>query len=124
MIPRTVWLGDNRFRFLNTTHQVNTPADWNRLEWGKLWLYNLHYFDMLRQPDLPDVVGNCWIARWIAENPPGIGNGWEPYTLSLRIVNWIKWQLSGHVLDSQALNSLAVQVRFLTQLVELSLIHI
>lgn len=118
MIPRTVWLGDNRFRFLNTTHQVNTPADWNRLEWGKLWLYNLHYFDMLRQPDLPDVVGNCWIARWIAENPPGIGNGWEPYTLSLRIVNWIKWQLSGHVLDSQALNSLAVQVRFLTQLVE------
>ena len=118
MIPRTVWLGDNRFRFLNTTRQVNTPADWNRQEWGKLWLYNLHYFDMLRQPDLPDVVGNCWIARWIAENPPGIGNGWEPYTLSLRIVNWIKWQLSGHVLDSQALNSLAVQVRFLTQLVE------
>ena len=30
----------------------------------------------------------------MAENPPGQGNGWEPYPTSLRIVNWIKWALS------------------------------
>ena len=23
------------------------PADWNRPDWDKLWLYNLHYFDDL-----------------------------------------------------------------------------
>jgi uncharacterized heparinase superfamily protein len=34
------------------------------------------------------------VARWIDENPPLAGNGWEPYTLSLRLVNLVKW-LSG-----------------------------
>ena len=29
----------------------------------------------------------------MSENPPGQGNGWEPYPTSLRIVNWVKWLL-------------------------------
>lgn len=118
MIPRAVWLGDVRFRFLNAEHDVIAPADWNRAEWGKLWLYNLHYFDCLRQSDMPEQVGNAWIARWIAENPPGCGNGWEPYPLSLRIVNWIKWHWRGTGLSTEALNSLAVQIRFLNARLE------
>jgi hypothetical protein len=67
----------------------------------KLWLYNLHYFD-----DLNGVAAaerTAWhralLARWVAENPPGVGNGWEPYPSSLRIVNWIKWWLAGNVLE-------------------------
>ena len=113
-------LSSTRFRFLNVEHEIPTAADWNSVEILKLWLYNLHYFD-----DLNAVGGASrleWhydlIARWIAENPPGHGNGWEPYPLSLRIINWIKWALSGHVLDEAVCDSLAVQARFLTQRLE------
>lgn len=117
-IPWTVWPGGTRFRFLNAEHEVTAAEDWNRQEWGKLWLYNLHYFDCLRQPALPEQAGKAWIARWIAENPPGAGNGWEPYPLSLRIVNWIKWHLAGHALSVEALDSLAVQIRYLAKRLE------
>ncbi len=33
------------------------------------------------------------ISEWIAKNPPGKGDGWEPYALSVRITIWIKFFL-------------------------------
>lgn len=99
-----------RFAFLNDAHDF---SDWNDPRRNKLWLYNLHYFDLLRQPGLPEADARRWIGRWIAENPPFAGNGWEPYPVSLRIVNWIKWALSGHELDAAAAASLALQARHL-----------
>ena len=30
--------------FLNHTKKLDLPADWNREEPSKLWVYNLHYF--------------------------------------------------------------------------------
>jgi len=105
----------NRFRFLNAEHAIPAPADWNSGSLPKLWLYNLHYFDDLNAESSDSRKG--WhhelIARWVAENPPGEGVGWEPYPLSLRIINWIKWSLAGNVFDGAANQSLAVQVRFL-----------
>lgn len=112
------FLGDGRFRFLNEEYSIDPANGWNCPELKKLWLYNLHYFDWLRQPGLSETDGDKTIRDWIAANSPGRGNGWEPYTLSLRIVNWIKWHLSGHRLTPEALHSLAVQIRFLNQRLE------
>ena len=47
------------------------------------------------------------------ENPPARGTGWEPYPISLRVVNWIKWVLAGNELPPACLQSLAVQLRWL-----------
>ena len=58
------------------------------------------------------------LRRWVAENPPGVGNGWEPYPTSLRIVNWVKWALAGNDLPPECLQSLAVQVRWLRRRLE------
>lgn len=116
------WRGGDEFRFLNREYEVSAPADWNTPERAKLWLYNLHYFDYLRQPEMDFRTGSKWIERWIVENPPPRGNGWEPYPLSLRIVNWIKWHLSGRPLSGQALESLAVQVRCLAGRLETHLL--
>src|SRR5262249_12650040 len=58
------------------------------------------------------------IARWIDENRAGHGYGWEPYPLSLRIVNWIKWALAGNELGMVAVQSLAVQTRHLVRRLE------
>ena len=98
------------FTFLNQTAR---PNGWNDPALPKLWLYNLHYFDWLagerregrgrgnrstvdgEEKVEEEGVGRQWkenlILRWIKENPKGCGNGWEPYPISLRVVNWIKW---------------------------------
>jgi uncharacterized heparinase superfamily protein len=113
-------LAPARFRFLNVVGEVEAAAAWNDPDTDKLWLYNLHYFDDLNAEgrDRREAWHNVLIERWIVENPPGHGNGWEPYPLSLRIVNWAKWALAGHTLPPAAEQSLAVQSRFLQQRLE------
>ena len=108
------------FRFLNEFHELNFPEDWNSSGREKLWLYNLHYFDDLNAEGSREREGwhRTLIMQWIKDNPPGHGNGWEPYPLSLRIVNWIKWALAGNRLEEAWLHSLAVQVRYLSQRLE------
>jgi uncharacterized heparinase superfamily protein len=116
--------GPTRFRFLNVEHQLDTKADWNRADWPKLWLYNLHYFDDLTADGAVQRVAwhRALIDRWIDENPPGEGNGWEPYPVSLRLVNWIKWALHGNKLDPKVIQSMAVQSRWLRQRLEIHLL--
>lgn len=113
-----------RFRFLNEEHDILAAADWNHIDWAKLWLYNLHYFDDLNavNSDVRLDWHQSLITCWIAENHPVAGKGWEPYPISLRIVNWIKWVLAGNELPSGALESLAVQVRYLTRRMEYHLL--
>jgi uncharacterized heparinase superfamily protein len=99
---------------------IACAGDWNRADRDKLWLYNLHYFDDLNARD--SAGRGDWqrglIARWLAENPPFAGNGWEPYPTSLRIVNWLKWALAGNPLDPVWADSLALQARWLRRRLE------
>lgn len=110
----------DRFRFLNAEHQVATATDWNSLGRDRLWSYNLHYFADLVAVDAAS--RRDWhrdlIARWLRDNPPGYGAGWEPFCLSLRIVNWLKWYCQGGDLSADARESLAVQVRYLARSIE------
>ncbi|MGE0315558.1 MAG: heparinase II/III family protein [Lautropia sp.] len=121
--------GPATFAFLSETHTIETPADWDRAEWPRLWRYNLHYFDDLAAERAED--RDAWhaalIRRWIDENPPPHGTGWEPYCLSLRIVNWIKWLLAADAHRRGALadamhHSLAVQARALEAQIEYHLL--
>jgi len=117
-------VAEDSFAFLNETRSVATKVAWNDPVVDKLWLYNLHYFDDLNSEGADE--RHEWharlIERWIDENPPGYGNGWEPYPSSLRIVNWIKYALGGGTLSSRAIASLAVQVRFLCERLEFHLL--
>jgi uncharacterized heparinase superfamily protein len=106
--------------FLNRAGDIAQRDQWNDPASDKLWLYNLHYFDALGA----QVEGEAaaWredlVRRWIEENPPGLGNGWEPYPTSLRVVNWIKWVLAGWQTTPTFLQSLAMQVRWLEKRLE------
>ena len=101
--------GPARFRFLNEEHEVRDAAGWNDPRREKLWLYQLHYFDDLVAEGAAGRT--AWhaalIGRWIAENPPGQGNGWEPYPLARRIVNWAKWAWAGNALPPGAATATA-----------------
>ncbi len=115
-------LDNNHFLFLNQQNSITNPQHWNHPEIGKLWLYNLHYFEGLLNPNTDTNIKQSLIRRWIAENPVASGNGWEPYPNSLRISNWIKWSLTGHPLDQETLDNLAQQIRYLVKTLEFHLL--
>ena len=109
-------LNDNEFKFLNVISSVQKKEDWNSNKHEKLWLYNLHYFDDLNSINSHKRLNwhKSLIQNWIDNNPPGFGNGWEAYPSSLRIVNWIKWILSGNNFEKEWLDSLTIQLRYLS----------
>jgi uncharacterized heparinase superfamily protein len=115
--------GPREFRFLNVNGLLD-EIGWDGPEREKLWRYNQHYFDDLNAVDTED--RHTWhealLRDWVTENPPAGGNGWEPYPTSLRIVNWVKWSLSGNALPQPCVESLAVQARWLTSRLEVHLL--
>ena len=112
------------FEFLNEIHDLSFPGDWNPSGIPRLWVYNLHYFDDLKACNGADRIGlhKDLLIRWVEDNPPPSGAGWEPYPTSLRIVNWIKWALAGNGLPPAVDHSLAVQARWLLRRLEYHLL--
>lgn len=107
--------GPRTWVFLNEAGRLDA-IDWDGPQREKLWRYNQHYFDDLNA--LNASARFAWhlalVDDWVTHNSPGEGNGWEPYPLSLRVVNWVKWVLGGAELTLAVKHSLAVQVRWLT----------
>jgi len=116
-------LGPQRFRFLNDTRDLEVHG-WDDPRVDKLWRYNLHYFDDLNARDAEARLPwqRALLERWVRENPPAKGTGWEPYPTSLRIVNWIKWAWRGNALPDECAHSLAIQVRWLSRRLETHLL--
>lgn len=114
-----------RFRFLNLERRFATNAiDWRSEDVPKLWRYNLHYQDYLHACQLGDEQRAALIESWIADNPAGAADAWEPYPLSLRIVNWVKYffELGARNVPDSWQASLAHQVRWLERRIEYHLL--
>ena len=111
----------NCFIFLNKEGELE---DWNDPRYSKFWFYNLHYFDDLSSIDSSDRVDlhSALLDRWIDENPPAKGNGWEPYPISRRLVNWVKWLLVYGKYSDGRLLSLGIQSKVLMQTLETHLL--
>ncbi|GHW13595.1 heparinase [Vibrio cholerae] len=114
------FLGGNEVCFLNLSGHVKSPQDWNSPAFDKLWLYNLHYFDDLNARDSEQRTETqlALVERWIAENPAVSGNGWEPYPLSLRLVNWIKWYNRVKLNKPEIVQSIDLQAKALSKQLE------
>lgn len=116
-------VGPGEFWFLGERGSLS-DIGWDGLQREKLWRYNQHYFDDLNAMNAP--ARTAWhdmlLRDWVEKNPPALGNGWEPYPVSLRIVNWVKWAMSGNELPAACLDSLAVQARWLAKRLEIHLL--
>ena len=87
------------FDFLQQEQQLAWPIRWNDSNWPRLWQFHLHYFDWARDWLGLALITGEWLDQaalleqlldqWIEANPPGRGDGWHSYTLSLRTRNWI-----------------------------------
>ena len=83
------------FRLLNVERPLQEATDWDDPSVEALWRYHLHYFDDLNAEEAAQRVSwhRVLLQRWLVDNPPGEGIGWDPYPTSLRMVNWVKWEL-------------------------------
>lgn len=119
--PRII--GPTTFNLLHVTGDL-IELGWNGPQRSKLWRYNQHYFDDLNAYDAS--ARNDWHRKllrcWVKDNPPTLGEGWEPYPTSLRIVNWVKWACAGNKLADPCIESLAIQARWLSQRLEYHLL--
>ena len=121
---KTSMVSPTEFILLNERKTFPLSQGWTDSTVSKLWIYNLHYFDDLNARDAER--RKHWhrdlLCKWVKDNPPVKGVGWDPYPTSLRIVNWIKWALSGNTLDEQCVKSLATQSRWLVKRLEYHLL--
>ena len=115
--------GPEEFEFLGQ-NGILQEIGWEGNEREKLWRYNQHYFDDLNAFDAPKRLD--WhrdlLQKWVNQVPAFEGTGWEPYPTSLRIVNWIKWELAGNRLSQSCCHSLGLQTRWLSKRLEYHLL--
>ena len=116
----TSWLGQDKFQFLNITHQFENGIDWNYAAHGKLWTYNLNYFEFLSQPNLSKYEGLGLIHDFIGKEKNS-KDGMEPFPISLRIIFWIKFLLKHKIKDESINQSMYRQLNRLSRMPEFHL---
>jgi hypothetical protein len=99
---QTSYSANFEFRFLNITHKFDHKIDWNYNEYGKLWTYNLNYFDFLNQSSIEQSQAFL-LMQDFAERSHELKDGLEPYPTSLRCINWIKY-LSKEGIQDEVIN--------------------
>lgn len=92
----------NSFSFLNKSRTFLEKIDWDFAEHGKLWTYNLNYFDFLIQEGMTKEGGLSLINQYVNSSKK-LKEGLEPYPISLRGINWIKF-LSCHSIQDHTVN--------------------
>lgn len=103
---------DLRFSFLNLPHEFIGKVDWNYGGKGKLWNYNLNYFDFLFDPKTGSDSGKKLIKDY-CDSYDGLKGGLEPYPISLRGINWIKFLSINNIRDNEIDQCLYKQFKIL-----------
>ncbi len=113
----TSFLEANSFQFLNLHYSFEKKIDWNFLDHGKLWTYNLNYFEYLLQEDFSKEKGLDLIHQFI-DNEWSIKDGMEAYPVSLRLIFWIKFLVKHSIEDDKVRDSICNQAHLLARKIE------
>ena len=108
-------LASGHIAFLNYQQVFDIDdIEWCPQEVSRLWRYNLHYFDYLRDASFAAEKKQTILNSWISLNAQNTQPGWEPFTCSLRIVNWVFYLNKNASLASQEIiDSLYLQALWL-----------
>ncbi|UOY08826.1 heparinase II/III family protein [Muricauda sp. SCSIO 64092] len=115
------YIDENSFRFLNLKKDFKGSIDWNFNGYGKLWTYNLNYFDFLNQENVEKAKALRLIWDYIA-NEKEIKDGLEPYPISLRGINWIKFISKNDISEKKINQNLYNQYQILLHNLEYHLL--
>ena len=102
IVNNTSFHANNNFSFLNQNEDFKDQIDWSFSKFGKLWTYNLNYFDFLNQENISEEEGLRLIEDYI-EKESSLFVGKEPYPISLKNINWVKF-LSKNKIQNQKIN--------------------
>lgn len=122
-ILKNNYIQENKITFLNQS----IPFDNNIFDRAKsqsqLWQYNLHYFNGLLSQDKNTVEKTkALLADWIRIFPMYTKIAWDPYPISIRVVNIIKYQLLYHDLPKEIVDNIYLQTRYLYKIPEYQLL--
>lgn len=120
-IPSSLIYQNHTFTFLNIEHHFDKQIDWNYSGYGKLWTYNLNYFDCLQQEVMSRDDGISLIHDFIKQSKH-IDDGLMPYPISLRGINWIKFLTKYKIQDQKIDDSLYAQYYILIDNIEYHLL--
>jgi len=98
-----------------------SEVDWNYSEHGKLWAYHLNYFDYLHQDRMDWQTGKKLIDSFL-EYPQERFEGLEPYPISIRTVNWIKFLAQNDQYPQEIIDTLYAQYVVLSKKLEYHLL--
>lgn len=115
------YLGNLTFDLQNIKKQFHNKIDWNFLEYGQLWAYNLNYFEYLNQENIKVSDSLSLIKQWncsFETNTVGL----DPYPTSVRAINWIKFISKYDIIDNKINNSLLIQYSYLLKRLEYHLL--
>ena len=121
-IDKPLSFSGTSFCFLNQELALtdeNNP--WYFKGYGKLWSYNLHYMDYLLQADMTKERGLLLIEDYIKHVSPE-SPGLEPYPISLRGINWIKFCTKHDLRSSVIDNTLYSHYQILSKKLEFHLL--
>ena len=104
-------VGEDRFGFLGQVKKHDSVSiDWSSDEMPMLWRFNQHYFDYLRDDAISIELKAQFITDWIERAPFDNVVAWDPFTSSLRVVNWIFHAAKNKNMSSQFEQSLCEQL--------------
>jgi Heparinase II/III-like protein/Heparinase II/III N-terminus len=115
------YVGKNVFTFLNLSKQFDNDIDWEFGDYGKLWTYNLTYFDFLNQQNTEGVDFTPILDDFI-QKLPQLKNANEPFPISLRGINWIKYFIKNKIQNPIYDRSLFHQYQILADNIEYHLL--
>jgi len=120
-VPSYTSLSDKTFSFLNLSHTFQNGIDWNFPAYGKLWTYNLTYFDFLQQESVTKEEGLLLINDFIRQADTH-KDALEPFPISLRGINWVKFLTHHKINDKKIDDSLYAQYNILMDNLEYHLL--
>lgn len=100
------------FTFLNQSIEFDTSINWNYNKFGKLWTYNLEYFDYLAQDNISIDIGRRLINdfyRFSIEYKRIL----EPYPVSLRAINIIRFSVKNHLFNEEYMSFVYQELDYL-----------
>ncbi|WP_242916769.1 heparinase II/III domain-containing protein [Pontibacter liquoris] len=109
------------FDFLNKPVCFKKEVDWDYMQHGKLWNYNLHYAHYVLQEEIPLAKRLEWLYSLHAKLKSD-ATGLEPYPVSVRAMNIIRLLCRHKLEDQQVLQALFAELRFLSGRVEYHLL--
>jgi hypothetical protein len=115
------YIADNSFSFLNLQKRFGSQIEWEFPDYGRLWTYNLNYFEYLLQDNIQKEEGLNLIYHYI-DNLPKSKTGIEPYPLSLRSIYWIQFLTKFQIKEQKIDDSLYSQLQLLTKKIEYHLL--